>query len=352
MIDGCDSEDAIKEGAAKIYNLITGTDTEEAITAGDAGEFALMGVTSEVHSCPFGCDNKYNDLYKQYNELNAQNGEYFIHVQAYKNSLKTLEKQKRVLQQNQLTLEEKIRVLSIELDNTSNLLKHSERINDDFENAKKYLQTKLDNHLVQTEKWRNSSKNLFRLIDSSIVFTTNSEDVEGRPIFHRFAKTDTMKVVPPPLIGDYTSISDHTDLDKSSEINTKYFAFSDSGVKSSKHKPTDSTSCASPSSVSTSINEAEIESKVQNLPSFTCNSSDRNEHTSRTFCNKNGYFNKKASHFRKHTSSVSKLCFVCISGTHLIKDCDFYEKQMANTTVGIGVGPPVRPQPVPTGKPK
>nr|GEX82703.1 ribonuclease H-like domain, Gag-pre-integrase domain protein [Tanacetum cinerariifolium] len=125
------------------------TDTEEASTAGDAGEFALMGVTSE---------------------------------------------------------------------------------------------TKLDNHLVQTEKWRNSSKNLFRLIDSSIsvrtkvglgftnyisenelgwddstfsVFTTNSEDVEGRPTFHRFTKTDSIKVVPPPLSRDYTSLSDHADLDES-----------------------------------------------------------------------------------------------------------------------------------------
>nr|GEZ16067.1 ribonuclease H-like domain, reverse transcriptase, RNA-dependent DNA polymerase [Tanacetum cinerariifolium] len=67
-------------------------------------------------------------------------------------------------------------------------------------------------------------------------------------------------------------------------------------------------------------------------------------------------------------------------GTHLIKDCDFYDKQMANKTVGIGVGPaynrnkvnhqnqfvpqavflrtgkvnilPARPQPVPTGKTK
>nr|GFC87559.1 hypothetical protein [Tanacetum cinerariifolium] len=67
-------------------------------------------------------------------------------------------------------------------------------------------------------------------------------------------------------------------------------------------------------------------------------------------------------------------------GTHLIKDCDFYEKQMANKTIGIGVGPvhsrnkvnhqnqfvsqavllrigkvnipPARPQPLPTGKPK
>nr|GFB01485.1 ribonuclease H-like domain-containing protein [Tanacetum cinerariifolium] len=65
-----------------------------------------------------------------------------------------------------------------------------------------------------------------------------------------------------------------------------------------EHKPTDSTS-----NVSTYVNEAEIESIVgtpikepiivQDLPSFTCNSSDKNEHTSRTYCKKNGYFNKK-----------------------------------------------------------
>ncbi|GKB99666.1 hypothetical protein Tco_0985803, partial [Tanacetum coccineum] len=46
-----DTEDEIKEGATKIYNLITGDDTKEVSTAGDAGEFALMGVTSEVHNC-------------------------------------------------------------------------------------------------------------------------------------------------------------------------------------------------------------------------------------------------------------------------------------------------------------
>nr|GEW86505.1 reverse transcriptase domain-containing protein [Tanacetum cinerariifolium] len=164
MIAGCDSKDAIKKGAAKIYNLITRTDTEEVTTADDAGEFALMGVTSE-----------------------------------------------RVLQQNQLTLEEKIMVLSIKLNNTSNLLKHYKRINDDFENAKKDLQIKLDTHLVQTKK-----ENELGWDDSAFsVFTTNSEDVEGRPIFHMFSKTDSMKAVPPPLSGDYTSLSDHSDLDES-----------------------------------------------------------------------------------------------------------------------------------------
>ncbi|GKF52091.1 hypothetical protein Tco_0148558, partial [Tanacetum coccineum] len=211
------------------------------------------------------------------------------------------------------------------------------------------------------------------------VFTTNFEEVEGRPLFNRFAKANSMKAVPPPLFGDYTPLSDHIDLDeshmsygtksstsgdsnyvsndfvscdnsdKSSEVNTNDFASSDSSVKSSEPKSNDSTSCASTSSVSTSESEAEIESNVgtpiqepiivQDLPSFSCNSSDKNENTSRTSCNKNGYFNKKAGHFRKTASSVSKLCFVCGSSTHLIKDCNFYEKQMANKTVDNGMGP-------------
>ncbi|GKB66910.1 putative ribonuclease H-like domain-containing protein, partial [Tanacetum coccineum] len=121
---------------------------------------------------------------------------------------------------------------------------------------------------------------------------------------------------------------------------------SDSSVKSSEPKSNDSTSCASTSSVSTSESEAEIESNVgtpiqepiivQDLPSFSCNSSDKNENTSRTSCNKNGYFNKKASHFRKNNSSASKSCFVCGSYLHLIKDCNYYETQYANDFDGVG----------------
>nr|GEX21826.1 ribonuclease H-like domain-containing protein [Tanacetum cinerariifolium] len=246
MIAGCDSRDTLKEGTAKLYNLINGANSEEANTTSDAGEFAFMGVTSE---------------------------------------------------------------------------------------------TKLDNHLARTEKWRNSSKNLFKLIDNSMsiktkvglgftncigenklgwddsafnVFTTNSEDVEGRPIFHS---------------------------DKSSEVNTNDFASSDSSVKSSEHQPNDSTSYASTSSVSTLVNEVENESNVgkpikepisvQDLPSFTCNSSDKTKHTSRTSCNQNSSFNKKAGHFRKYASSISKLCF----------------------TTTIPTGKP-KVKPVPTGKPK
>nr|GEW92625.1 hypothetical protein [Tanacetum cinerariifolium] len=128
------------------------------------------------------------------------------------------------------------------------------------------------------------------------VFTTTSEDMKGRPVFYRFAKTDSMKAVPPPLSRDYTSLLDHIDLDESqisygtksstscdsksvsndfvscddsdkpSEVNTNDFAFSDSSVKSSEPKPNDSTSCASTSSVSTSENEAKIESNFVPQP--------------------------------------------------------------------------------------
>nr|GEZ57066.1 ribonuclease H-like domain-containing protein [Tanacetum cinerariifolium] len=167
------------------------------------------------------------------------------------------------------------------------------------------------------------------------VFTTNFEDMEGRPIFHRFAKTDSMKVVPPPLTGDYTTLSDHTDMYESQmSYGTKSLTSCDL-----KYVPNDFVSCDN------------SDKSLEDLPSFTCNSSDKNENTFRTSFNKNGYANKKAGHVRTNASSVSKLCFVCGSGTHLIKDYDFYKKQMANMTVGIGVGPAVRPQLVPTGKP-
>ncbi|GJS32923.1 putative ribonuclease H-like domain-containing protein [Tanacetum coccineum] len=222
MVAGCGA--ACEEGAAEVYSLITGNGTDAA-----AGEFALMGMTSEVQNCPFGCEHKFNNLQKQYNDLNEQYNEYYIQVQAYKNSLKTLEKQKRVYQQNQLGYEEKIRVLSIELENTTNLLKHSERINVEAEIAKKDLQTKLDNHLAKTEKWTSSSKNLFRLIDSSMSVRTKVG------------------------LGFNTKLG----------VNSNDFASSDSSVNQSEPKSNDSTSCASTSSISTTESEAEIESYAE-----------------------------------------------------------------------------------------
>ncbi|GJW83487.1 putative ribonuclease H-like domain-containing protein [Tanacetum coccineum] len=129
--------------------------------------------------------------------------------------------------------------------------------------------------------------------------------------------------------------------DKSSEVNSNDFASSDLSVKSSEPKSNDSTSCASTSSISTSKILIRMETLLGLL--------------------------------------VIRMV-IFIKSTHLIKDCDFYEKQMANKTVGNRVGlvhsrnntnhqnqfvqqvvllitgkvniTPARPQSVPTGKPK
>ncbi|GKE79012.1 hypothetical protein Tco_1545132 [Tanacetum coccineum] len=62
MVVGCGV--ACEEGAAEVYSLITGNGTNAA-----AGEFALMGMTSKVQNCPFGCEHKINNLQKQYKDL-------------------------------------------------------------------------------------------------------------------------------------------------------------------------------------------------------------------------------------------------------------------------------------------
>ncbi|GJZ81850.1 putative ribonuclease H-like domain-containing protein [Tanacetum coccineum] len=276
--------------------------------------------------------------------------------------------------------------------------------------AKKDLQTKLDNHLAKSEKWTSSSKNLFRLIDSSMsirtkvglgfdkyigeselgwddsefsIFTPKSEEVEGRPLFHKFTKADGMKAVPPPLSGNYIPLSDTTDLDetqmtygkkstcsinsisvscdnsdKSSEIKSNDYAFCVSSVKSSEPITTDSSSNTSTSSVSTHASEANLESSkgttiqepiiVQELLSFSC--TDKDVKTSKTPCNKNGYFNKKASHFRKNNSSASKEP-IWDNTTRVTQSNQFIPQAILLRSGKVSI-PVARPNQVPAGRPK
>ncbi|GJW28116.1 hypothetical protein Tco_0044991 [Tanacetum coccineum] len=138
-------------------------------------------------------------------------------------------------------------------------------------------------------------------------------------------ETDSMKVVPPPLLVTTLLFRSTLDLVESQNVYVNSIwtlppviqVFKSSG-RPHHPKSNDSTSYASTSSISTSESKAEIESfvgtpiqetiNVQDLPSFSCNSSDKNGNTSRTSCNKNDYINKKAGHFRKNASSVSMLC--------------------------------------------
>ncbi|GJX04684.1 ribonuclease H-like domain-containing protein [Tanacetum coccineum] len=144
MLNWSDHEgEDVENGAAQVYGMIAGAEDDAAGSAtGDATgdvaddvsnaatEFALMGISSQVHTCPFGCEHLYAELKKEFDNLEVQYKECYIQVQAYKSTLQTLEQQKGWYQSNQLALEERIRILTANLVNTTNMLKYTEKLND------------------------------------------------------------------------------------------------------------------------------------------------------------------------------------------------------------------------------
>nr|GEY96278.1 putative ribonuclease H-like domain-containing protein [Tanacetum cinerariifolium] len=234
------------------------------------------------------------------------------------------------------------------------------------------------------------------------VFHTNSDELEGQPIYHRFASVEHMKAVPPPLTGNYMPSSNIPDIDESqmvygkkaidsSKIKTNddsislshdsvLFDFSD---RSSTPSTNDFQTCDSSqeclipnhsdhdsndsiSSISTPVSESKDTividcARQENFPSVCTSSIETDVKSSTTLCNKFGSFNKEI-HFRKHKSVTSKSCYVCGSYLHLIKDCNFHEQTFTKRNAeGKGIlksrpiGKPVnpnRPKPVFAGRPK
>nr|GFC36071.1 ribonuclease H-like domain, reverse transcriptase, RNA-dependent DNA polymerase [Tanacetum cinerariifolium] len=105
--------------------------------------------------------------------------------------------------------------------------------------------TKLDNEIANQAKWNNSGKNLYKLIDSSMsvrtkrglgldkyirdgelgiddskvrIFHTNSDELEGKSIYNRFASVYHMKAVPLPLTRNYMPPSNIPDIDESQMV--------------------------------------------------------------------------------------------------------------------------------------
>ncbi|GJR34151.1 ribonuclease H-like domain-containing protein [Tanacetum coccineum] len=201
------------------------------------------------------------------------------------------------------------------------------------------------------DSWKDSSKNLWKLVDSSMssnskiglgyeiksnnevlsyeeemnrtVFNCTEEDFVGKPLYNRFSKTDNFKGVPHPLTGDYTP-KPQQEIDESFENSVT----SNEEVVS-EPKPKE----AEPSCV-THVKTPRQPMKNQGTPKV--NGKNWNEMMERELGE--GY------------SFIKKKCFVCGSLSHLIRDCDFYEKKMAREAelkkqrvfnTGNGVAKPV-----------
>nr|GEY19168.1 ribonuclease H-like domain-containing protein [Tanacetum cinerariifolium] len=260
---------------------------------------------------------------------------------AHKHAVKSLEKQIKCHQTNQLAYEEKIRVLSYELEEKYNILEYRQKLIDQATQDKHDLMTKLDNELANQAKWNNSGE---LGIDDSvfIIFHITSDDLEGQPIYNRFASVDNMKAVPSPLTGNYMPPSNIPDIDESQMVYGKK-ATDSSEIKTNDDSISHShdsvlfdfsDSVSAPASASSDIIVIDC-ARQEDFPSV-CPSSIKTEvKSSKTLCNKFSYL-------------------------HLTKDCDFHEQTFAKRNdEGKGklgkrpTGKPVnpnRPNPVSAGQ--
>ncbi|GJV13962.1 hypothetical protein Tco_1359285 [Tanacetum coccineum] len=168
------------------------------------------------------------------------------------------------------------------------------------------------------------------------------EDSIGKPSYSRFTKTNNFKGVPPPLSGDYTPIPQE-------EIDDTLYVYSKKGPQQPKISVSDEStfehsSCQSNDSKGSCENISEHSLKRIRIKTPRQPLKDKETHK----VNRKSWNDMMERELGEGYSFTKKKCFVCGSLSHLIKDCDYYEKKMAReaevkrvVNTGNGVAKPV-----------
>ncbi|GJT78451.1 putative gypsy type transposase [Tanacetum coccineum] len=352
-------------------------------TEAEETNHALMAISSsnEVSLCSKTCTDSYNKLKLLYDEQMNQLGDQEAQILAYSKAVKKLEAQLVTSQKQQLSLNEKLAFQANEIHEKDEKLKRYRRIGMKAVKDKEQLQKTVDS-------WNNSSKNLWRLINSGMssndklglgfeiksndevlsyeeemnfsVFKCSKEDSIGKPSYSRFTKTNEFKGVPPPLSGDYTP-TPQEEIDDSLYVYGKKGpqipeisvsnenSSEDSSCQSndsegsceniSEHSfETESESVSEPNELSKSSmevpNEKDVSAQKSQEVEPSCVShiksprqplKDKETHK----VNRKSWNDMMERELGEGYSFTKKKCFVCGSLNHLIKDCDYYEKKMA-----------------------
>ncbi|GJU83164.1 hypothetical protein Tco_1285529 [Tanacetum coccineum] len=376
-----------------------GEHTEEVET-----NHALMAISSnnEVSLCSKTCIDSYNKLKALCDEQTNQLGEQEVKILAYDQAVKKLEAQVVIFQKKQLSLNEQLTFKANELYEKDEKLKKYRRIGMKAVKEKEQLQKTVDS-------WKDSSKNLWKLVDSGMsstskvglgyeiklndevlsyeeemnrtVFNCTEEDFIDKPLYSRFSKTDSFKGVPHPLTGDYTpkpqqeideslyvygkkgpqkpEISDSDDTSNEHSTCQSNDSEGSFGNPSKHSSESESESISVPKEMSTSKSVTTNEKVVSEPKSTevepscvthvkTPRQQMKNQETPKV--NRKNWSEMMERELGEGYSFIKKKCFVCGSLSHLIKDCDFYEKKMAREAelkkqrvfnTGNGVAKPV-----------
>nr|GEV20003.1 uncharacterized mitochondrial protein AtMg00810-like [Tanacetum cinerariifolium] len=254
--------------------------------------YALMAFTSsrssyenEVDSCSKSCTKAYSTLQSHYDKLTDDFRKSQFDVISYKAGLESVEARLQVYQQNETVFEEDIKSLKLKLEKFETSSKNLSQLLASQTNDKTGL-------VYNTQVFTRS------MFDYDDYFTSESDDsLPYSPIYDRYHSGDGYHAVPSPYTG--TFMPPKPDLvfhNAPNAIETVHTAFN---VELSPTKPDND--LPSVKRVETSIPTTNPKTAIPKLKS---NGNHRNR----------------------------KACFVCQSLDHLIKDCDFYEKKMAQTT--------------------
>ncbi|GKB51007.1 ribonuclease H-like domain-containing protein [Tanacetum coccineum] len=301
MYDESDSEDDVSaEECVPAEVVISADDVVDSAEAVDSADYSVsaggaqisdqpLAFVGEVHSCSLCHDSKYHSIFKQYSDLRNQFDATVISLNSHKEAVKTFERQIKHYQNNQLAYEEKIRVLSYDLADKSNILEYKEKLINQASQEKQELLAKLDKELANQEKWSKHGQNL-GFVTRFSVLTTDLEDIGANPIYNRFDKVDHIKAVPPPMTGNYKPTSNASD---DNEIVREY------------GKQTSETT------------------KIKTPTGSLANSND-----SAFFDFSDMSSEPSPKDFSSFDSSNGELFLNPYHTKHLIKDCDYYEKRL------------------------
>ncbi|GJW55111.1 ribonuclease H-like domain-containing protein [Tanacetum coccineum] len=300
---------------------------------------ALMAISSssEVSLCSKTCIDSYNTLKTLCDEQMNQLGDQEAQILAYSQAVKKLEAQLVTFQKQQLSLNEKLTFQANEIYEKDEKLKKYRRIGMKAVKEKEQLQKTLDS-------WKDSSKNLWRLINSGMrsnskvslgyEIQSNNEvlSYEEEIKFSVFncSEEDSGPQEPEPSVSD----------DRSSEYSTCQSNNSAKSIGTSSEHSVDPESeilrVPQEVYVSTPITTNEkgvIAPKSKEVePSCvshikTPRQPIKDQETPKV--NKKNWNVMIERELGEGYSFTKKKCFVCGSLSHLIKDCDYYEKKMA-----------------------
>ncbi|GJX33442.1 ribonuclease H-like domain-containing protein, partial [Tanacetum coccineum] len=372
-----------KQEDSKALVTIDGEGVDWTSHSEEEEDYALMacnssGSDTEVISCSKECKESYAELKKLYDEQRAQLSDASIEIQAYTQALKKVEAQLVASTTKSTWYEEKIRFMKIDLDDKTDVLTYHKKLLAEPKKEKEDLKAKV-------EKWHNSSKNLGKLLNTQMsandkfglgygdyrydgilsyenevlqsVFMNKESDLENQPLYDRFVIAEGMHVVPLPMTGNYMPSGPNIELDYSqftygpkqsqtskSEIQTSDFDTCESDCSDETHESLPEPAVNEPKVVS----QPKVWSDAPIIEEYESNIEDEHvslpteEQETPSFANKqvkthreivkNQFTHSKNPKVDKKGLGyglVIKACFVCGGLSHLIRDCDFYEKRMA-----------------------